>query len=75
MFCESNEYLHDQHKKTSYFWLPIIALYTGMRMEEICQLYVSDVKKVDGVWGFNISEDEDKQDKSVKPGYCAAISS
>lgn len=68
MFCESHEYRDDQHKKASYFWLPIIALYTGMRLEEICQLYVSDVRKVDGVWGLNISEDEDKKDKSVKSG-------
>ena len=68
MFCESQEYLHDQHKKASYFWLPIIALYTGMRLEEICQLYISDVRNDDGVWGFNISEDEDKKDKSVKSG-------
>jgi integrase len=68
MFCESQEYGDDQHKKASYFWLPIIALYTGMRLEEICQLYVSDVRKVGGVWGFNISEDEGKEDKSVKTG-------
>ena len=68
MFCDSQEYRNDQHIKPSYFWLPIIALFTGMRLEEICQLYVSDVREVDGVWGFNISEDEDKQDKSVKSG-------
>jgi integrase len=66
MFCGSPEYGEDRLDKASSFWLPIIALYTGMRLEEICQLYVSDVKEIDGVWGFEVVEDEDKEDKSVK---------
>ncbi|WP_313902106.1 site-specific integrase [Methylobacterium sp. E-046] len=30
------------------FWVPLIALFTGMRMNEICQLLVRDVAQLDG---------------------------
>lgn len=47
------------------FWVPIIAFYTGMRREEIAQLYVSDlVKDSSGSWFIRV--DDDKPDKSVK---------
>ena len=28
------------------FWIPLIALFSGMRLEEICQLYLSDIQRV-----------------------------
>ncbi|HWT52006.1 MAG TPA: tyrosine-type recombinase/integrase, partial [Caulobacter sp.] len=31
------------------FWIPLIALYTGMRLNEICQLDVADIQIVEGV--------------------------
>ncbi len=30
--------------KDAYWWLPVIAIYTGMRLEEICQLQCGDLK-------------------------------
>lgn len=42
------------------FWIPLIALYTGMRLNEICQLYVTDVKELDSIWYFDINEEDDK---------------
>jgi integrase len=66
MFCESKGYREDALDKAWQFWIPILALYTGMRLEEICQLYISDVKTEEGFWGLNIIEDESKPDKSVK---------
>lgn len=36
------------------FWIPLIALYSGMRMEEICQLHASDIYKQNGVWVIKI---------------------
>lgn len=30
-------------------WLPLLGLYTGARLNELCQLYVDDVVQVDGV--------------------------
>lgn len=35
------------HPKRSRFWLPLISLFTGMRMNEICQLNVDDLKCTD----------------------------
>ena len=37
------------------FWLPLIALYSGMRQEEICQLQLEDLRQVEGHWVFDIN--------------------
>ncbi|WP_132293448.1 site-specific integrase [Marinobacterium mangrovicola] len=42
------------------FWIPLIALYTGARLEEICQLYLQDVVEMDGVLMFRITPDDDE---------------
>jgi integrase len=34
------------------WWGPILGLYTGARVNEIAQLYLDDVRQVDGVWGL-----------------------
>lgn len=31
------------------FWIPLIALFSGMRLNEICQLDVADVRNVEGI--------------------------
>jgi integrase len=36
------------------FWVPLIALYSGMRLNEICQLYVEDIKTAGGVDFFDV---------------------
>lgn len=38
------------------FWVPALALYTGARAGEICQLSAEDVVEVDGVWCLDLSE-------------------
>ena len=37
------------------FWLPLIAVFSGMRQEEICQLHIEDIKLQDGIWYFDIN--------------------
>jgi len=37
------------HKKPHRYWLPLLGLYTGARMNELCQLYVDDVVQMDGI--------------------------
>jgi len=66
LFCDSSEYNEDKHKKLHNFWIPLIGLFTGMREEEISQLYISDLIEINGLWCFDIKEEEDKPDKSVK---------
>jgi integrase len=48
------------------YWVPLIALYSGMRMGEIVQLLVTDVKVEAGIWYFDIikGESEAKQLKT-----------
>lgn len=47
------------------FWVPLIALYSGMRMGEIVQLLVSDIKTQDGIAYFDVSKSEG-EDKILK---------
>lgn len=37
-------------------WIILIGRYSGMRQNEICQLYHNDVMKVDGVWCFCVDK-------------------
>ncbi|TXM64826.1 site-specific integrase [Methylobacterium sp. WL12] len=38
------------------FWLPLIAVFSGLRQEEICQLHVEDIQCEDGIWFFDINK-------------------
>ncbi len=47
-------------------WGPLIGLYTGARLNEICQLTVEDIREIEGVWCFDFNEDgEGKSLKTV----------
>ncbi|HQS97890.1 MAG TPA: hypothetical protein PK823_15510, partial [Novosphingobium sp.] len=37
------------------FWIPLIGLFTGMRLNEICQLHTADLRQIDGFWCFDVS--------------------
>ncbi len=43
-------------KNPAYYWVPIIALYTGMRLEEICQLYCADIYQIDDIFVFDVND-------------------
>ena len=38
------------------FWLPLIALYSGMRIAEIVGLERADIRKIEGIWVFDVNE-------------------
>ncbi len=38
------------------FWVPLIALFSGMRMNEICQLHVADIHRLEEVNCFFVTE-------------------
>lgn len=46
------------------YWVPLIGLYSGMRLNEICQLYVADIRQEDGIHIFDVNDDG--QDKALK---------
>jgi len=52
----------------SRFWIPIIALYSGMRLNEICQMNAEDILELDGVLCFHITDKaiHGPNDKNVK---------
>lgn len=56
-------YLEAVKGRQARFWVPLIGLCSGMRLEEICQLYLEDVREVNGILCFDVN---DKKDKSVK---------
>lgn len=51
--------------KDGKYWVPLIALFTGMRLGEIVQLQNKDVRQQDGVWVFDVNKDEEAG-KSLK---------
>jgi integrase len=59
----SREYLQDTFKTPFMFWLPILGLYTGARLGELCQLEVNDIQNLEGTWCVLIrpGADDDKE--------------
>ncbi|WP_434404598.1 DUF6538 domain-containing protein [Sphingobium sp. DN12] len=47
----------DARPRRARFWIPLIGLYTGARLNEICQLHTADVRQVDDVWCFDLRAD------------------
>lgn len=46
------------------FWLPLIAIFSGARQEEICQLHVEDIREEEGVWVFDVNAREPRKLKN-----------
>jgi len=51
--------------RDGYFWVPLIALHSGMRLGEILQLMKSDVKEENGIWYFDVNKGEGKSLKTA----------
>jgi integrase len=45
-----------EQPKDYQFWLPLIAMCSGMRIAEIVGLEKEDIKTIDGVWVFDVNE-------------------
>ena len=46
------------------FWLPLIALFSGMRIGEICRLRIQDIRKEEGVMFFDVTVTDSDQPKT-----------
>ncbi len=51
--------IHGGDRGSVYFWLPLLALYTGARRNELCQLEASDIVQHQGVWCLRITTDSE----------------
>ncbi|GAA4024740.1 hypothetical protein GCM10022212_22970 [Actimicrobium antarcticum] len=47
----------DPHK----FWGPLIALFSGARVNEIAQLYIENIQQIGAVWVIKFTDDHDDQ--------------
>jgi integrase len=65
-----------QFKYPAYFWVPLIGLFTGMRLEEISQLYTKDIYQKDNIWIIDINEkavDFEGFEKTLKNKYATRL--
>ncbi|MBO9399747.1 site-specific integrase [Shimia sp. R9_3] len=44
------------YRKTSHRWATLIAMFSGARLNEVCQLDIDDIKRVDDVWIFDFTD-------------------
>lgn len=42
-------------------WGPLIALYTGARLNEIAQIHLSDIRSNDGIWCFDLNDNDESK--------------
>ncbi|MEO8547741.1 MAG: site-specific integrase [Sphingomicrobium sp.] len=64
-----------ERPKNARFWVPLIALHSGMRLNEICQLDVTDVRSIDEIVCICISRSSlvGSTDKSLKTNVSERI--
>ena len=60
-----------ENKKYAYYWVPLISLFSGMRLNEICSLYIDNVREISGNhrekrWCFDILEELNRPQKKLK---------
>ena len=46
----------DQVIKDALYWIPFIGIYSGMRLNEICQMDVADIRNEEGIWVFDVND-------------------
>jgi integrase len=47
------------------YWIPLIGLFSGMRLNEICQLHLEDIREEGGLLCFDINKKGDKELKTA----------
>ena len=65
LLFSSEHYQKHKYLRPYYYWLPLIGLLSGMRIEEICQLHLEDIKKIEGIWIFDVNDSGKKALKNI----------
>ena len=55
---ESDFYKRGKYDTPSKYWVPMLLLYSGGRLNEFCQLLVEDIVEVDDIWCIKIWDSE-----------------
>ncbi len=61
---ESDAYTTQSFAKASEFWIPLMGLYSGARINELAQLLIDDVYEHEGVPALRINDEGDKRTKT-----------
>jgi integrase len=64
LLFESETYRNGQCASPSEYWLPLLALFTGARLNELSQLTASDIGQHDGVDTISILDEDTKRLKN-----------
>lgn len=70
----NSAYYRESRYNTAYqYWVPLIAAFTGARVNEIAQLQPTDVRQDDdGIWYFDITDDDENK-KTLKTAQSKRI--
>lgn len=60
----NDDYRRGKFQAACKFWAPLLALFTGARIEEICQLYLDDIREIDGTLCLDINAEDEKDLKT-----------
>ncbi len=55
----------EENRLSHHFWPPLIALFTGMRLNEVSQLACNDIFMEEGIWVISINDEDYKKVKSA----------
>ncbi len=58
-------YLKGKHRCSAHFWIPLLALFTGARLNELCQLDRADIVLIEGIWCIDINRNGRKRLKNL----------
>ena len=57
----AHEHARRRYRAAYNYWLPLLGLLTGARLNELCQLHLSDFQVIDGIHCINIQDEEEGQ--------------
>lgn len=71
----STDYVQGLHRTASRFWVPLIAIFSGARLNEICQLSTNDIHldESGARWVIDFNENDDVPYKSLKKSHHARL--
>lgn len=55
----------DLIRHDAFYWVPLLAWYTGMRRDEICGLALVDIEEIDGDWQIHVRPNEARGLKTI----------
>ena len=68
-------YFLSKHRYNSHYWIPLLALFTGARLNELCQLDRADIVQIDGVWCIDVNDKNGKKLKNISSARLIPIHS